>query len=187
MEKFSFLAPEAVKNHPTNCSPSKALYRFSNSKRFKPANPECPTAFYSNLSGLSQRQTSIGFGKKLDFTKPAMITPSGSDYNPDIKWMKQGKTFGCSRDKSLDRSYIPPQIQSHPGVGAVICILFSMCPKSLRTILLPLAWGLKPSALLINTIQLPLLLDLALMRDRICSRERKKSTQVSTNVRRWEH
>lgn len=71
--------------------------------------------------------TSIGFGKKSDFTNPKSESPPPTHYlfKSIFTEKKKGKTFGCAREKSPDRSYLIPQIQANPGPGQVILTLFS--------------------------------------------------------------
>ncbi len=40
MKTFSTIGHEAIRNHPTNNSPTKVTFKFSQSKRFKDPNPE---------------------------------------------------------------------------------------------------------------------------------------------------
>ena len=74
---------QEIQKHQTNCSPSKVSFRFSKSKRFKDNNPECPIAFYSYGSQLSNRKASIGYGDKSDFTTDLINSPPSSIYNPN--------------------------------------------------------------------------------------------------------
>ena len=100
MSKISIVGHDVVQKHQTNCSPSKVSFRFSKSKRFKDNNPECPIAFYSFSSQLSQRRASIGYGGKSDFTHDLHHTPSSTTYNPNEyhEFTKfKGKSFGLSR------------------------------------------------------------------------------------------
>jgi hypothetical protein len=117
---------ETVQKHQANNSPSKLSFRFSKSKRFKDNNPECPLAFYSYASQLSQRKASIGYGRKSNFTEDLAQTPSATMYNPNSyhEFTKiRGKSFGLSREQLPDQSYLVPQIHKHPGVGAVFFLL----------------------------------------------------------------
>jgi hypothetical protein len=111
-----------VQKHLANNSPSKVSFRFSKSRRFKDNNPECPIAFYSYRSQLSNRKTSIGYGHKSDFTTDLSKAPACSLYDPNNyhEFTKsKGLTFGLNREQSPDQSYLIPQIHKHPGVGAV--------------------------------------------------------------------
>ena len=122
-----------MQKHLANNSPSKVSFRFSKTKRFKDNNPECPKAFYSYASQLSNRKASLGSGKKSDFTIDLAKAPSSSLYNPNTyhEHIKgKGLTFGLSREQSPDQSYMVPQIHKHPGVGAVPFHLFSMNSKN---------------------------------------------------------
>lgn len=113
---------EEIQKHPTNNSPAKISFRFSQTKRFKDNNPECPVAFYTYSTQLSKRKSSIGSGQKSDFTKDQAKTPGSTQYNPDSYYeftKTKGLSFGQSREKSNDKSYLIPQIHIHPGVGAV--------------------------------------------------------------------
>ena len=40
MKNFSTISHESIRNHPTNNSPTKAAFKFSQTKRFKDPNPE---------------------------------------------------------------------------------------------------------------------------------------------------
>lgn len=138
-----------MQKHLANNSPSKLSFRFSKTKRFKDNNPECPIAFYSYTSQLSDRKNSIGHAKKIDFLKESE-TPSSIQYNPNNyhEFVKhRGLSFAVSRDQSPDQSYLIPQIHKHPGVGAVLSRLFSMItknltPTTLRTPSDPRPWTL---------------------------------------------
>lgn len=127
MSKISLVPHEDVQKHLANNSPSKVSFRFSKTKRFKDNNPECPIAFYSYASQLSNRKTAIGYGKKSDFTSELPKTPAGSVYDPDsyhVFTKTRGLSFGLSREQSPDQSYLIPQIHKHPGVGTVKFPLF---------------------------------------------------------------
>ena len=103
MSKISITSHGDVQKHPSNNSPSKVSFRFSQAKRFKDNNPECPIAFYAYTSQLSNRKTSIGYGKKDDFTRDLAKAPSSSLYNTNSYYefvKNKGLTFGNSRDKS---------------------------------------------------------------------------------------
>lgn len=129
MNKISLATHEEIQKHPMNDSPAKISFRFSKTKRFKETNPECPIAFYTYESQLSKKKSSIGSAKKSDFTKDLAKAPGSSDYNPNNyhEFTKtKGVTFGSSRQKSNDRSYLIPQIHFHPGPGAVAYNLFSI-------------------------------------------------------------
>ena len=140
MSKMSLVPHEEVQKHLANNSPSKVSFRFSKTKRFKANNPECPIAFYSYGSQLSNRKAAIGYGKKSDFTLDLPKAPAGSDYDPNNyhEFIKsRGLSFGLSREQSPDQSYLIPQIHKHPGVGNVTLSLISMnTRKLLKTILL---------------------------------------------------
>lgn len=126
MSKISMVGHEEVQKHLANNSPSKVSFRFSKSRRFKDNNPECPIAFYSYRSQLSNRKTSIGYGHKSDFTTDLSKTPASSLYDPNNyhEFTKsKGLTFGLNREQSPDQSYLIPQIHKHPGVGAVTLFL----------------------------------------------------------------
>ena len=127
MSKISTVPHSEVQKHLANNSPAKVSFRFSQAKRFKDNNPECPIAFYSYASQLSNRKASIGYGKKDDFTRDLAKAPPSSLYNANSyhEFVKnRGLTFGSSRDKSPDNSYLIPQIHKHPGVGTVFLKLF---------------------------------------------------------------
>jgi hypothetical protein len=63
----------------------------------------------------------MGFGKKSDFTKTKTESPPPTHYlvKSLFEEKKKGRTFGCAREKSPDRSYLIPQIQLNPGPGQV--------------------------------------------------------------------
>lgn len=148
MSKVSIVGHDEVQKHLANNSPSKVSFRFSKTKRFKDNNPECPIAFYSYGSQLSNRKTNLGLGKKSDFTQDLAKAPSSALYNPDNfheATKIRGKTFGLSRDVSPDQSYLVPQIHKHPGVGAVPFSLFSMNSKSKVNAILHIQFDLKLS------------------------------------------
>ena len=133
MNKISIVGHEGVQKHLTNNSPSKVSFRFSKTKRFKDNNRECPAAFYSYTSQLSNRKASLGSGKKSDFTLDLAKAPPSSLYNPNTyhEHIKgKGLTFGLSRERSPDQAYTIPQIHKHPGVGAVPFCLFSMSSRN---------------------------------------------------------
>lgn len=78
----------------------------------------CKNAFYVYDSQLSPRNTSIGHAKRSDFTQPLNCSPGSTKYS--IKSIfdeskDRGKSFGVSRDKSPDRSYLIPQLHKNPG------------------------------------------------------------------------
>lgn len=88
------------------------------------------------MSQLSRRKASFGYGKKSDFTKDLTASPRATLYSHKSVFdqdtsIKRGKTFGLSRERSPDRSYLIPQIHKHPGPGNVqISNIFSMKIKS---------------------------------------------------------
>lgn len=66
--------------------------------------------------------TTMGFGKKSDFTQNGNKSPSPNQYPTKSLFednKTKGKTFGCAREKSPDRSYLIPQIHKNPGPGQV--------------------------------------------------------------------
>lgn len=69
----------------------------------------------------------MGFGKKSDFTRSKAESPPPSLYlmKSGFEEKKKGRTFGCSRERSPDRSYLIPQIHKNPGPGQVIPSLCS--------------------------------------------------------------
>lgn len=76
------------------------------------------------MSQLSRRRASFGYGKKSDFTKDLTVSPRATLYSHKSVFdqdtsTKRGKSFGLSREKSPDRSYLIPQIHKHPGPGNV--------------------------------------------------------------------
>lgn len=133
---MSILSPQAIRNHQTNTSTSKASHMFSKQKRFPKVNPEygfkyfrCKVAFYSNDSQLSQRKASFGYGKKYDFTEDLTSSPGSTQYKHVSIFdesKKKGITFGLDRDSSPERSYITQQIIRYPGPGHVLSNLFSI-------------------------------------------------------------
>lgn len=69
----------------------------------------------------------MGFGKKSDFTKPTSESPPPTQYPTKSGFdEKKGRTFGCAREKSPDRSYFIPQIHKNPGPGHVSLFKYSM-------------------------------------------------------------
>jgi hypothetical protein len=70
----------------------------------------------------------IGVGKKSDFTKTTTFSPPPIQYHVEttLNDLAKGKTFGCARDNSPDRSYLVPQNHKNPGVGQVSLVLFSI-------------------------------------------------------------
>jgi hypothetical protein len=77
---FSITPTEAIRNHPVNNSTSKEIHMFSKEKRFISPNPECPNAFYSFDSQLSNRKAAFGYGNKSDFTKTLTASPPVTKY-----------------------------------------------------------------------------------------------------------
>ena len=133
MSKISKVGHDEIRKHQANNSPAKVSFRFSSTKRFKDNNPECPVAFYSYGSQLSNRKTMLGYGKKSDYTTDLAKAPSSALYNPGSynEFVKnKGLSFGLSREQSPDQSYLVPQIHKHPGVGAVFLLLFSINSKN---------------------------------------------------------
>ena len=106
MNKISIVNPETVRNHLSNNSPSKIAHQFPKSKRFQEPPSQysilfiiifsCPIAYYSGKGDLSNRKASIGYGKKVDFTKTLTITPA-----PDKYIHKSMFTDGKNRGKSF--------------------------------------------------------------------------------------
>ena len=123
MKRLSLVLHADIQRHPNNNSSAKASYKFPQTARFKTRNPDCPVAYYSNRSGLSNRKASIGIGEKSDYTKDLAKTPGSWHYKPNTYYefaKQKGKSFGVARDKRKDSSYLIPQIHKHPGVGKVI-------------------------------------------------------------------
>ena len=76
------------------------------------------------MSQLSKRKTSFGYGRKSDFTKDLTASPRATLYSHKSVFEEQtskknGKSFGLSREKSPDRSYLIPQLHKNPGPGKV--------------------------------------------------------------------
>ena len=134
MKNLSTISYETVRKHQTNNSPSKVSHQFSKTSRFKDPNPEyffdnkrCPMAYYENKSSISNRKTSFGYGNKSDFTKTLTCSPGATKYNLKnvLEESKhKGKSFGCSRNKSEDQSYITTKGKNVPGPGNVLNLLF---------------------------------------------------------------
>lgn len=108
---------------------------FSKSKRFVSPNPECPNAFYTYDSQLSNRKASFGYGNKSDFTRTLTVSPPVTKY--EIKTFldeskEKGKSFGLTREKLPDNSYLVPQLQKVPGPGLVSILICSMKTKRIR-------------------------------------------------------
>lgn len=71
---------------------------------------------------MSNRKASFGYGNKSDFTKTLTVSPPSSKYIHKSIFEnseKRGRSFGCARDLSPDRSYLIPQLQKIPGPGKV--------------------------------------------------------------------
>lgn len=77
---LSITPSDNIRNHPVNNSTSKEIHAFSKSKRFLSPNPECPNAFYSFDSQLSNRKAGLGYGNKSDFTKDLTVSPPATKY-----------------------------------------------------------------------------------------------------------
>lgn len=100
---MSLISPDKIRNHLGNHSPSKITHAFTKSKRFITANPEYRSpdhrsrpAFYSSSSSLSKRQTSLGYGKKFDFTKSTVVSPAPAAYKMCSQFAKMNQTFTFS-------------------------------------------------------------------------------------------
>lgn len=132
---FTITPSDVIRKHPTNNSTSKEIHMFSKSKRFVAPNPECPNAFYSFDSQLSTRKASFGYGKKSDFTRTLTVSPPATKY--EIKSFldesrEKGKSFGTTREKLPDNSYLVPQLQKVPGPGFVLMKICSMITRNTR-------------------------------------------------------
>lgn len=132
---FTITPSDVIRKHPTNNSTSKEIHMFSKSKRFVAPNPECPNAFYSFDSQLSNRKASFGYGKKSDFTRTLTVSPPATKY--EIKSFldesrEKGKSFGTTREKLPDNSYLVPQLQKVPGPGFVLMMICSMITRNTR-------------------------------------------------------
>lgn len=132
---FTITPSDVIRKHPTNNSTSKEIHMFSKSKRFVSPNPECPNAFYSFDSQLSNRKASFGYGNKSDFTRTLTVSPPATKY--EIKSFldesrEKGKSFGTTREKLPDNSYLVPQLQKVPGPGLVPMKIYSMIMRSTR-------------------------------------------------------
>lgn len=85
------------------------------------------------MSQLSKRGASFGSGKKSDFTKTFTCSPPSTLYMYKSVFEEgktRGKSFGGSRERSPDRSYLVPQLHKNPGPGNVIFI-FILVLKSI--------------------------------------------------------
>ena len=99
--------PQQIHDSPFNDSPTKALYSFPNAERFNKGTKQgtCMVAFYDIDPKLykNSRATSLGKGGKYDFTKNGKGNPGPNAYfpinNTIMSEMKNGKSFGVSRDK----------------------------------------------------------------------------------------
>lgn len=125
---FSITPSANIRNHPANNSTSKEIHAFSKEKRFIAPNPECPNAFYTFDSQLSNRKAAFGYGNKSDFTRTLTVSPPATKY--EIKTFlddsrEKGKSFGLHREKLPDNSYLVPQLHKIPGPGGVSFVLFS--------------------------------------------------------------
>lgn len=135
MSNISLVGPQQIQKHQNNNSPSKVSFRFSKSKRFKDNNPECPIAFYSYKSQLSERTASIGNSKKIDLNNDLSHTPPSNLYDPNTYYdfaKSKGLSFAISRDQSPDQSYLIPQIHKFPGPANVIYPQVSMITIKLQ-------------------------------------------------------
>lgn len=133
---FSVTPSDVIRKHPTNSSTAKEVHSFSKSKRFPAPNPECPNAFYSFDSQLSNRKAAFGYGNKSDFTQTLTVSPPVTKYQ--IKSFveesrSKGKSFGLDREKLPDNSYLIPQMQKVPGPGFVALLLCSMKTKKIKS------------------------------------------------------
>ena len=81
----------------------------------------------------------MGSGKRSDFTKTVTCSPASTKYEFKslFEEKNRGKSFGLSRDKSPDRSYLIPQLEKMPGPGqyrdqfnAKMTISYTMRPKT---------------------------------------------------------
>jgi hypothetical protein len=85
MNNHSIVTYTSGSPHPTLGSETKYSHLFPKTQRFLSKNPEypphprrCPEAFYTFDSQLSHRMTTMGFGKKSDFTHKDCDCPSPS-------------------------------------------------------------------------------------------------------------
>jgi hypothetical protein len=97
---FSITPSDVIRKHPTNTSTSKEIHVFSKSKRFVSPNPECPNAFYTCNSQLSNRKAGFGYGTRSNFTRTLTVSPPATKYSlnsfvDDSK--NKGKSFGLDR------------------------------------------------------------------------------------------
>lgn len=130
---FTITSSDVIRKHPTNNSTSKEIHMFSRSKRFVSPNPECPNAFYSFDSQLSNRKAAFGYGNKSDFTRTLTVSPPATKY--EIKTFldeskEKGKSFGTTREKLPDNSYLVPQLHKVPGPGFVLIKICSMIMRN---------------------------------------------------------
>ena len=82
--------------------------------------PRCKQAYYAHTSHLSKRKTSLGYGKRSDFTKVQTSSPVSTKYLHKSVFEEnknKGRTFGLSRNQSPDRSYLLTQLHKLPGPG----------------------------------------------------------------------
>ena len=82
----------------------------------------CKHAFYTCDSQLSDRKTSLGYGRKYQLSDSMPIGPPATAYKHQSLFEEnqskgKGKSFGLSRDSIPDKSYLIPQLQKIPGPG----------------------------------------------------------------------
>lgn len=115
---------ETISKNLQNSSKSKQMYSFPKSKRFIIDTKNSSRTFYYNLPVVtSKRATSIGYGKKSDFTKGTKWNAPFHEVPRLFEDKKDGSpkyTFGLSRDyfkKMVVNDTITMPETVAPGVG----------------------------------------------------------------------
>jgi len=133
--------PQRIHDHPTNSSPSKALFTFTRSRRFPNylnLSP-CKEAFYESRDSFLNRSKaySISRQKRPNILESAKKdTPGPNAYTPYRDQLssqrRRGFSFGISREKAPQFSINPDLKQKAvlPGPGSYT----PTAPKSLQTV-----------------------------------------------------
>jgi len=114
--------PAQICNSPLNASPSKMLYSFAKGNRFGPDEKQPCSQFCYDLPPLKNfRTTSLGIGKKSDFTQSSNNMPAPNAY--DVKDFvvankKKGFSFGLSREAMSATGSQFVGDKTSPGPGA---------------------------------------------------------------------
>ncbi|KRX06877.1 hypothetical protein PPERSA_11522 [Pseudocohnilembus persalinus] len=114
---------QSVFRSPLNNSKSKQQYSFPKSERFKdPIRSYCAKPYYELPTVRDKRQTSLGYGKKFDFTQSQKNTPGANQYNlkgifEENKLKNKGKTVGVGREKMAHGGIVTHNSKFIPGPG----------------------------------------------------------------------